>query len=181
MCARLDDGLPVGFRIVAASTPFERRVDRHALGDPADVESGTEREQDPAAVRIEPLEANAFDAQMESKKFDAMLNAWHIDPDPASFRDEWSSVEMKRGGFNYSSYDSPAFDAIADSAAAERNLERSKELYRRAYLLLANDAPAMWLYELKNAFGISNRIQPAGLRPDAWWANLADWKIRPVK
>ena len=27
MCARLDDGLPVGFRIVAASTPFERRVE----------------------------------------------------------------------------------------------------------------------------------------------------------
>jgi len=114
-----------------------------------------------AAVRIEPLEVNAFGAQMESRKFDAMLNGWHIDPDPASFREEWSSGEMRPGGFNVSSYNNPAFDALADSAASERNPERSAELYRRAYRLLTDDAPAMWLYELKNAFGISNRIQPA--------------------
>jgi methylated-DNA-protein-cysteine methyltransferase related protein len=27
MCARLDGGVPIGFRVVAAATPFERRVE----------------------------------------------------------------------------------------------------------------------------------------------------------
>ena len=134
-----------------------------------------------AAVRIEPLEANAFGAQMESKRFDAILNAWNIQPDPASFREEWSSGAMKPGGYNVYSYHNPVFDTLADSAANEGDSGRSIALYRRAYRALAADAPALWLYELKNAFGISSRIEPVGLRPDAWWANLADWKIRPPK
>ena len=35
MCPRLDDHLPVGFRIVAASTPFERRVEAMVRRIPA--------------------------------------------------------------------------------------------------------------------------------------------------
>jgi hypothetical protein len=50
-------------------------------------------------------------------------------------------------------------------------------LYRRAYRILTEDAPAMWLYELRNAQGVSKRIHPTGIRPDAWWANLADWTV----
>jgi peptide/nickel transport system substrate-binding protein len=128
-------------------------------------------------LRIDAMETNTFGARMESKKFDAVLNAWHLDPDPASFRDEWASSEMKPGGFNVASYSNPAFDATADSAARETNPAKSAELYRRAYRILNDDAPAMWIYELKNAFGVSTRIAPAGLRPDGWWGRLADWTI----
>ncbi len=134
-----------------------------------------------AAVKLDPLEVNTFGAQMEGKKFDAMLNAWHIDPDPASFSEEWSTSQTKPGGFNVSSYSNPVFDALADSASREMNPERSAALYRRAYRVLSNDAPAMWLYELRSVFGISKRIEPAGMRPDAWWANLGDWKVLSAK
>jgi methylated-DNA-protein-cysteine methyltransferase-like protein len=34
MCARLDDGLPIGFRVAAPSTPFERAVERVVRGIP---------------------------------------------------------------------------------------------------------------------------------------------------
>jgi peptide/nickel transport system substrate-binding protein len=129
-------------------------------------------------MRIDPMETNSFGASLESKKFDAILNAWHLDPDPASFRDEWSSSQMKPGGFDVSSYSNPAFDATADSAAREPDRVKAIQLYHRAYHILDDDAPAMWIYELKNAFGVSNRIQPAGLRPDAWWSRLAEWTIK---
>lgn len=130
-----------------------------------------------ADVRIEPLEVNAFGARMDSRKFESLLNAWHIDPTPSSVKEEWASSEIRRGGYNATSYRSPSFDAVIDSALKEMNPARSAALYRRSYRILTDDAPAMWLYELRNAQGVSRRIHPAGIRPDAWWANLAEWSV----
>lgn len=130
-----------------------------------------------ADVRVEQLEANAFGASMENRKFEALLNAWHIDPTPSSVREEWASSEIKRGGYNETSYSNPVFDAVIDSAVNEMNAGRSTQLYRRAYRILIEDAPAIWLYELRNVQGVSKRIHPVGIRPDAWWADLADWTV----
>jgi peptide/nickel transport system substrate-binding protein len=128
-------------------------------------------------VRIESLEANTFGGRMEDRKFDAALNAWHIDPTPSSVREEWASSEIKKGGYNETSYRSPAFDAVIDSAVKEASPSKSVELYRRAYRILTEDAPAMWIYELRNVHGASPRIRTVGVRPDAWWADLADWSV----
>jgi peptide/nickel transport system substrate-binding protein len=131
-----------------------------------------------ANVRIDQLELNTFGGRMEERKFDALLNAWHIDPTPSSVREEWASSEIKKGGYNATSYRNPGFDAVVDSAINEMNPSRSVELYRRAYRILTDDAPAMWIYELRNVHGVSKRIHPVGIRPDAWWADLADWSVQ---
>ncbi|MEA2764309.1 MAG: peptide/nickel transport system substrate-binding protein [Gemmatimonadaceae bacterium] len=130
-----------------------------------------------ANVRIEPLEANTFGSRMNSRKFESLLNAWHIDPTPSSVREEWASSEIRRGGYNATSYSSSSFDAVIDTAVKEMNPAHSVALYRRAYRTLTDDAPAMWLYEVRNARGVSRRIHTTGLRPDAWWAHLADWSV----
>jgi len=130
-----------------------------------------------ANVRVERLEVNTFGARMEERKFDALLNAWHIDPTPSSVREEWASSEIRNGGYNATSYRSPAFDAVIDSAVIEMNPSRSVELYRQGYRILTDDAPVMWIYELRNVHGASKRIHPVGIRPDAWWADLADWTV----
>jgi peptide/nickel transport system substrate-binding protein len=130
-----------------------------------------------ANVRIEPLELNTFVSRMDSRKFESLLNAWHIDPTPSSVREEWASSEIKKGGYNSTSYRNPGFDAVIDSAVREMDPNRSAALYRRAYRILTDDAPALWLYELRNAQGVSKRIRPSGMRADAWWANLADWSV----
>lgn len=130
-----------------------------------------------AKVRIEPLEVNAFGGRMDSRKFESLINAWHIDPAPSSVREEWASSEIRRGGYNATSYSNPDFDAVIDSAVKEMNPTRSAALYRRAYRILVDDAPAVWLYELRNAQAVSRRIRLSGIRPDAWWANLADWSV----
>ena len=130
-----------------------------------------------ANVRVETLELNTFGGRMEERKFEALLNAWHIDPTPSSVREEWASSEIKKGGYNATSYRNPVFDAVIDSAMNEMNPSRSVELYRRAYRILTDDAPAMWIYELRNVHGVSKRIHPVGIRPDAWWADLADWSV----
>lgn len=130
------------------------------------------------AVRTELLEGNTFGARMEDRKFEAALNAWHIDPTPSSVREEWASSEIRKGGYNATSYRSPMFDAMIDSAVKEMNPSRSVALYRRSYRVLTDDAPAMWIYELRNVRGVSRRINAVGMRPDAWWVSLADWSVR---
>jgi peptide/nickel transport system substrate-binding protein len=134
-----------------------------------------------ANVRIDALELNTFGSRMDSRKFESLLNAWHIDPTPSSVREEWASSEIKRGGYNATSYRNPAFDAVIDSAVREMNPTRSAALYRRGYRILVEDAPAVWLYELRNAQGVSKRINPSGIRPDAWWTNLADWSVNQAR
>lgn len=130
-----------------------------------------------ARVSVDPMEVNTFGARMEERNFDALLNAWHIEPTPSSVREEWASSEIKLGGYNASSYRNPAFDAVIDSATRESNPARSVELYRRAYRILSGDAPALWLYELRNVYGVSKRIRPVGIRPDAWWRSLDKWTV----
>jgi peptide/nickel transport system substrate-binding protein len=130
-----------------------------------------------ANVRIEPLELNTFGARMDERKFESLVNAWHIDPTPSSVREEWASSEIRPGGYNATSYRSPAFDAVIDSAVREMDPARSATLYRRGYRILVDDAPAIWLYELRNAQGVSKRIRTGGVRADAWWANIADWSV----
>lgn len=130
------------------------------------------------AVRIESIEANAFGERLDDRKFDAVLNAWHIDPTPSSVREEWASSEIKKGGYNATSYSSPSFDAVVDSAVSEMDPARSAALYQRAYRILTDDAAAMWIYELRNVHGVSPRIQTVGIRADSWWGDLADWSVR---
>ncbi len=130
-----------------------------------------------ARVAVNPIEVNTFGARMEERDFDALLNAWHIEPTPSSVREEWASSEIKPGGYNASSYRSAAFDAVIDSATREADPRRSVAMYRRAYRILAEDAPAMWLYELRNVYGVSKRIAPTGIRPDAWWRSLDQWSV----
>jgi peptide/nickel transport system substrate-binding protein len=130
-----------------------------------------------ANVRVEELELNTLGARMEDRKFESLVNAWRIDPTPSSVREEWASSEIKKGGYNATSYRNPAFDAVIDSALKEMNPSRSVELYRRGYRILTDDAPAMWIYELRNVSGASKRIHTVGIRPDAWWADLADWGV----
>jgi peptide/nickel transport system substrate-binding protein len=130
------------------------------------------------ATRIESIEANTFGERLDDRKFDAVLNAWHIDPTPSSVREEWASSEIKKGGYNATSYSNPAFDAVVDSAVTEMDPTRSAALYQRAYRILTEDAAAMWIYELRNVHGVSPRINAVGIRADAWWADLADWSVR---
>lgn len=130
-----------------------------------------------ARVSVDPIEVNTFGARMEDRNFDALLNAWHIEPTPSSVREEWASSEIKPGGYNASSYRSADFDAVIDSATRERDPGRSVAQYRRAYKILSEDAPAMWLYELRNVYGFSNRLTPVSIRDDAWWRSLDQWTV----
>jgi peptide/nickel transport system substrate-binding protein len=132
-----------------------------------------------ARITIESVEPNVFMQRISAHKFEVMLNAWHGDPSPSAIRMSWGAAAARDGGANYSGYASRTFDALVDSAAASFDPAAGQALYARAYGVLAEDAPAVWLYELRNFAGVHRRVHTVGMRADAWWANLAGWSIPP--
>ena len=58
-------------------------------------------------------------------------------------------------------------------------LATSHEYFKRAYRVINDDVPAIWLYEPRLASIAHTRLQVSRLRADAWWSGLADWSIPP--
>lgn len=128
-------------------------------------------------VTIEPLEVNAFVQRLTKSDFDAVLNAWHSDPSPAAVVQAWGTAGAPPEGANFGGYASRNFDALVDSGARSFDPARARAYYERAYEEIDRDAPAVWLYEARNASGVSRRVHVTGSRADAWWSNLADWTV----
>lgn len=132
-------------------------------------------------VDIDAAEIPVYQPRFYAGQFDAMLNNFGLDPSPSGVREQWGTASVKNRGRNVQLYSNPAVDATLDSAAAEWDPTRSRELYRRAYQLITDDVAAVWLYENRPYMAIHNRVQPDLTAPDAWWRNLRRWSIPAAK
>lgn len=132
------------------------------------------------AVELEPMEINAAIERETAHKFDATIRNMGEDPSPSTIRQMWSSAaaQAKDGG-NISRYQSAAFDASVDSAVYASSPAAAKAHFRRAYETIIADAPAIWLYEPTGNLVINSRVSAGPIRPDAWWAGLAEWRVGP--
>jgi ABC-type transport system substrate-binding protein len=115
-------------------------------------------------------------AAMRNGSFDAALMAFRVDPDPVGVADVWGGAAAASGdGFNFGRYASPLTDTLLAQAARAGDPVAQRSAYRLAYQRIIDDAPAVFLYEPSAVVAHSARLQPAGIRPDAWWAHLAHW------
>lgn len=132
------------------------------------------------AVTIEELDFNAFGERLMRRRFDAAIDARHLDPSPIVIKQSWGGQAARaRESSNYGSYANARFDAAIDSASAATDPARSRTYLRQAYRTLNEDAPAVWLYEPRMVAGAHKRLQITGMRADAWWAGIADWTVAP--
>jgi peptide/nickel transport system substrate-binding protein len=129
------------------------------------------------AVTVTPIEIGLFASRLEKGDFDAALNMWRESASPAGMRAVWGSPKGRDIGANYGRYANASFDALVDSASASFNAAERRALFTRAHQLIVDDAPAVWLYEPRNFAAINRRIEPVGMRVDAWWASLPDWRV----
>jgi peptide/nickel transport system substrate-binding protein len=60
---------------------------------------------------------------------------------------------------------------------SSKTLADRRRYFTAAYQMIIDDAPAIWFAEPKRIMAVHRRLRPTGVRPDAWWANLADWSI----
>ena len=131
-----------------------------------------------AAMEIEHVDFPTLGARQSAHDYDMTFEGMMLDPTPSGIRQEWSTTAAKAGGVsNTGYYSNPAFDATVDSAVAAMDPKLGIALYRRAYAIIANDAPGIWLYQAPAMAGMSTSVHPAAMRADMWWVHLAEWTI----
>jgi ABC-type transport system substrate-binding protein len=113
---------------------------------------------------------------MRGRTFDVLVASVHTQPSPGGVRQSWGTAGS-RAGSNYGSYENPLFDTYVDSALASGDLAARRALFTKAYTVIVEDAPAIWLAEPIPTIGYHSRLRLASLRPDAWWAHIPEWWI----
>ena len=126
------------------------------------------------------IEQIAFPALIDKERkhtFDANVGQWNTQPSPGAVTGSWGITSSRTGGNNFGSYENPVFDAYVDSGVTAFDMPKRTQYFTKAYQTIIQDAPAIWLAEPKQIIGYHSRLQLAPMRPDAWWAHLADWWI----
>jgi peptide/nickel transport system substrate-binding protein len=127
-------------------------------------------------VTVDAVEFGAYLQRLANHDFDAFLNTWNIDASPGSVRETWTSSAIPTN-FNFGAYSSPTFDALVDSGSATSDTIRVRAYFRRAFQVINDDAPGVWLYEPGLAAVVNARIHTGPLPASHWWLTLADWSI----
>ena len=130
-----------------------------------------------ASVRLDETDFATWAAKQGSHAFDAEMAIFDTDPSPSGFKQSWTTAGIARDGANYPAYSNPTVDALLDSATSSFDPARTRSYARRAFEIIIDDAPAIWLYEPPTVAGLHKRIRTTTLRADGCWSDLADWYI----
>jgi peptide/nickel transport system substrate-binding protein len=130
-----------------------------------------------AQVDISQIDNNAFLAARSSGDFDALIDGFAPDPSPTGIKQVWATAGIGPAGQNALRYSNPHVDALLDSASAAFDPSTVKGYTSRAFQQIIDDAPAVWLYDVVITDAANRRINVMGMRPDEWWAGIADWTI----
>jgi peptide/nickel transport system substrate-binding protein len=128
-------------------------------------------------VTIDAEPFPAFYAKQTAGNFDLILATYSTDPNAGGAAQSWATASIIPAGGNFLSYSDPKFDALLDSATNTFDVPRARAYATRAYQAIADDAPAVWLYDLFSVGAISKRFHVTALRADGWWEHLADWTV----
>ena len=128
-------------------------------------------------MKVEQVDIGVMTERQDKRRFEAIFAGWNMDPSPSGVRQTFTTAAARPGGYNYTHYSNPQFDALVDSASTIMDPDRSRGYYARAYETIVQDAPVMFMYEFQGLAGAHRRLNITGSRPDAWWAGIADWSI----
>lgn len=116
-------------------------------------------------------------ALLPAGKFDTYIHFVQASPSASSIRDNWTRPRPARRVANPAQYGNATVDALVDSALATIDGEQRRTLLHRAYRMIADDVPAVWLYEATPYAALNKRVRPVLGRADTWWRDLRLWWI----
>lgn len=133
-------------------------------------------------LRIDGMDFAAMRTRVLAGRFDATLSGIHTTPSPSGIRGSWGSEAIApNSALNVGRYGNPEVDAAINAGIAAVDAAERRAHMRRAYQAIVDDAPAIWLYEVKNAGAVHRRLNIPRWRSDAWWTNLAEWSVDPAQ
>lgn len=133
-------------------------------------------------MRIEAVEFGAMRDIVLGGRWDTFINGYKVPPSPVGARGSWGSAAIARGSRNnVGRYGNPAVDAAIEAGLGALDPVTQKAEMRRAYQMMIDDAPAVWLYEVRSAAAVHKRFVIPQWRTDAWWLTLGDWSVDPAQ
>jgi peptide/nickel transport system substrate-binding protein len=130
-----------------------------------------------ASMQLDEVDFATYVARQRSHAFDTEIAVWNTDPSPSGLKQSWSTAGISPDGSNFAAYSNRAVDALLDSATASFDPARTRAYARRAFEMIMEDAPSIWLYEPPTMAGIHRRIRTTPTRADGYWSGLAEWYI----
>lgn len=130
-----------------------------------------------ARVGLTAVDFPTLQSRAAAGDFDAAMMTVNPDANLGGARQYWTASGMAAGGQNHVRYSNPRFDALLDSAIATFDSAQRRDQAHRAWQMLVDDAPAVWLYDVLSINAVHRRIRPTDMRADGWWAGLAEWTI----
>jgi len=113
--------------------------------------------------------------------FDMVIQGFGTDPSPSGMRQNWGTAGIGPQGQNFLRYSNPKTDALIDSLTDAFDSLKVRQYASRAFQQIADDAPAIWLYDVDEIDAIHRRFTIPRTRADGWWYTLAEWSIAPDK
>jgi peptide/nickel transport system substrate-binding protein len=168
---RMKDGKPFQFHLLVPTSSQGRRS--------AAVLIQEQLRRAGIDVIIDEMDNNTMGDRLSKRDFDAALAAFTLGSGPSSVKSSWTSSAAGNDGLNYASYRNPVFDALVDSAMSASDTSMARQYYSRAYEVIIDDAPAVWLYEPRTAIAVERRLHTMPMKPSAWWQDIAHWTIDP--
>jgi peptide/nickel transport system substrate-binding protein len=129
-----------------------------------------------ASMKIDEGDIGSFMAKQGARAFDAELAGYNTDPSVTGFKQSWTTAGIKEGS-NFPAYSNPTVDALLDSATSSFDFAHTRGYARRAFEIMIEDAPGIWLYQPLTIAGVDRRVHVTEMRPDGHWSGMADWWI----
>lgn len=171
---RYKDGRALEFRLMAPASSSARRR--------ATVLIQEQLKRIGVSVKLEHPTQAVMSGLANSGEFDAVIMGYTAMPTINSFQRFWRKRPAGQGrNPNFGGYENPAVDALFDSVEIAKDATTQRAILLRAAQIVLDDAPGLYLYELKGLSVMHRRVQPAAMRGDAWWAHINRWSIDPAQ
>jgi peptide/nickel transport system substrate-binding protein len=134
------------------------------------------------AMEIERTENRTFTQMRQDGQFDVVFGGWLTVPSPGTVRSTWgSNTRPGWGALNDGRWENAAFDAAVDSGVSAMDRNEARRLFSRAYQIIADDAAALFLYEMRPVVAVHKRFTIPAWRADGWWRTLHEWSVDPAQ
>jgi peptide/nickel transport system substrate-binding protein len=170
---RMKNGQPLKFSILTPTTSLFRRAYSVLLQDQFR-KLGVQTE-------IESLDNQAFTVRSRQGDYDLLLNSFFTDAGASGFSQNWSTTGIGPTGQNTLRYSNRKVDALLDSAASAFDASKAKAYAKQAFQLVADDVPAIWLYDVTQIAAVHRRLNVGLIRSDGWSVDVGSWSVDPAK
>jgi peptide/nickel transport system substrate-binding protein len=134
------------------------------------------------AMDIERAENRTFTQKREAGQFDVVFGGWLTVPSPRTLVGTWmSATKPGQGTRNDGRWENAEFDAAVLAGVAAMDRDEARRAFSRAYQTIADDVPALFLYEPRVVAAVHRRFTLPAWRADGWWRTLHEWSVDPAQ